>query len=52
MINAVDQNGDELIDHYEFVKLMEKSFGWIFYWLALVGTCEEITKRGSDSLIL
>jgi calmodulin len=27
MINAVDQNGDELIDHYEFVKLMEKSFG-------------------------
>lgn len=27
MINAVDQNGDELIDHYEFVKLLEQSFG-------------------------
>jgi calmodulin len=27
MINAVDQNGDELIDHYEFVNLIEKSFG-------------------------
>ncbi|XP_012572626.1 probable calcium-binding protein CML45 [Cicer arietinum] len=27
MINVVDQNGDELVDHYEFVKLMEQSFG-------------------------
>lgn len=27
MINAVDQNGDGLIDHYEFVVLMEQSFG-------------------------
>lgn len=26
MINAVDENGDELIDYYEFVKLMEQSF--------------------------
>ncbi|CAK8577246.1 unnamed protein product [Lathyrus sativus] len=26
MINAVDQNGDELIDLHEFVKLMELSF--------------------------
>ncbi|CAL5212949.1 unnamed protein product [Lathyrus oleraceus] len=26
MINAVDQNGDELIDRYEFMKLMEQSF--------------------------
>ncbi|RDX62504.1 putative calcium-binding protein CML30, partial [Mucuna pruriens] len=27
MINAVDQNGDELIDHNEFFMLMEQSFG-------------------------
>ncbi|KAK7317980.1 hypothetical protein RJT34_02658 [Clitoria ternatea] len=27
MINAVDQNGDELIDHNEFAMLMEQSFG-------------------------
>lgn len=27
MINAVDQNGDGLVDHYEFVVLMEQSFG-------------------------
>ncbi|XP_019433691.1 PREDICTED: probable calcium-binding protein CML45 [Lupinus angustifolius] len=27
MINVVDQNGDELIDHNEFVKLIEQSFG-------------------------
>ncbi|CAI8617492.1 unnamed protein product [Vicia faba] len=26
MINAVDENGDELIDHFEFVKLVEQSF--------------------------
>lgn len=26
MINAVDQNGDELVDRDEFVKLMEQSF--------------------------
>ena len=29
MINAVDQNGDELIDRDEFIKFMELSFGWI-----------------------
>ncbi|KAK7309803.1 hypothetical protein RJT34_06834 [Clitoria ternatea] len=27
MINAVDQNGDELIDHKEFVRIMQESFG-------------------------
>ncbi|TKY69666.1 calcium-binding protein CML30 [Spatholobus suberectus] len=27
MINAVDQNGDELIDRNEFVRIMEQSFG-------------------------
>ncbi|KAE9607366.1 hypothetical protein Lal_00026931 [Lupinus albus] len=27
IINVVDQNGDELIDHNEFVKLIEQSFG-------------------------
>ncbi|KAK7362348.1 hypothetical protein VNO77_04459 [Canavalia gladiata] len=27
MINAVDQNGDKLIDHNEFLMLMEQSFG-------------------------
>ncbi|RDX99201.1 putative calcium-binding protein CML45, partial [Mucuna pruriens] len=29
MINAVDQNGDELIDRNEFVRIMEQSFGVI-----------------------
>ncbi|KAJ1380721.1 EF-Hand 1, calcium-binding site [Sesbania bispinosa] len=27
MINALDQNGDELIDRNEFVRIMEQSFG-------------------------